>query len=73
MHLKPRNADATFRVFQRIDKSFAIEVEVPDSAPTTVSSFPSEQAAELWITKFRERLENVGTGGRFNSRQRRRT
>jgi hypothetical protein len=65
MPVKLPNADAIFRVFQRTDQTFAIEVEVPDSSPTTVSSFPSEQAAELWIAKFKERVETAGTRGRY--------
>jgi hypothetical protein len=56
MNIKNRNSEATFRVFQRDDKSFAIEVEIPEVPPTIVSSFDTAQAAELWIDAFKERV-----------------
>jgi len=61
MNIKNRNSDATFRIFCRDDASFAIEVEVPDSPPTIVSSFDTAQAAELWIEAFKKRVEESHT------------
>ena len=46
----------TFRIFLQDDKSYGIEVTIPDSFPTTVKSFPSEEAAEAWIANYQVRL-----------------
>jgi hypothetical protein len=56
MIIKNRNSEATFRIFQRDDKDFAIEVEIPEAPSTTVSGFDTERAAELWIDAFKERV-----------------
>ena len=61
MNIKNRNCEAAFRIFRRDDESFAIEVEIPEAPPTTVSSFDTEQAAELWIDAFRKRVEESQT------------
>ena len=61
MNIKNRNCDATFRIFTRDDASFAIEVEVPESPPTTVSSFDTAHAAEQWIEAFKKRVEESNT------------
>lgn len=57
MVLKNRNCEAVFRIFAQDDSSYAIEVVVPDSSPTTVSSFPTEAAAEKWIVGYKARVE----------------
>jgi len=70
MNIKNRNGEATFRIFSRDDASFAIELEIPESPPTTVSSFDTERAAELWIDAFRKRVEesNNRRPGYFRNR-----
>jgi hypothetical protein len=50
------HAEATYRVVPLDDGSFAVEVSIPDSQPTTVTKFDSEDAAEAWITSHRERV-----------------
>jgi hypothetical protein len=57
MVIKNRNCEAVFRIFAQDDSSYAIEVVVPESSPTTVSSFPTEAAAEKWIVGYKARVE----------------
>jgi hypothetical protein len=57
MVIKNRNCEAIFRIFAQDDSSYAIEVVVPESSPTTVSSFPTEAAAEKWIVGYKARVE----------------
>ena len=76
MNIKSRNSEATFRIFSRDDARFAIEVEIPESPPTIVSSFDTEQAAELWIEAYKKRVVESQTRrpgsfrGRTNFRDR---
>ncbi len=51
----------TFRIFLQDDKSYGIEVTIPDSFPTTVKSFASEEAAEAWIANYQVRLSEKST------------
>lgn len=51
----------TFRIFIQDDKSYGIEVTIPDSFPTTVKSFASEEAAEAWIANYQVRLSEKAT------------
>ena len=64
MVIKTRNSEAIFRIFSQDDSSYAIEVVIPDSSPTTVSSFPSEAAAEKWIAGYKARVEAEDGRGR---------
>lgn len=50
-------AEAAYRVVQLPSGSFAVEVKIPDSYPATVSSFDTEAAAEAWITKNKQRVQ----------------
>ncbi len=56
MNIKNRNSEAEFRIFQRNENDFAIEVEIPEVSPTTVTGFDTMQAAALWIERFKERV-----------------
>lgn len=51
------HAEASYRVVPLADGSFGVEVKIPDSYPTTVSSFTSEAEAEAWIAKHKSRVE----------------
>jgi len=53
------HADATYRLIQGDEGSFAVEVAIPGSAPTKVSGFDSEAKAEAWIERHKA---NVATG-----------
>ncbi len=56
---------ATYRVVAFADGAFGVEVSIPDSAPTTVSSFPTEIDAEAWIAEHRRRVEAQTQAGRW--------
>ncbi|MBV8776081.1 MAG: hypothetical protein JO032_17050 [Alphaproteobacteria bacterium] len=49
-------AEAAYRVVQLTDGRFGVEVKIPDSFPTTVSSFDTEMAAEAWIARNKQRV-----------------
>jgi len=51
------HAEASYRVVPRTDGSFGVEVSIPDTYPTTVSSFATEAEAEAWIAKHKTRVE----------------
>jgi hypothetical protein len=51
------HADAVYRVVRLPSGAFGVEVKIPESYPTTVSSFDTEAAAEAWIVKNKERVE----------------
>jgi len=61
--------DTTFRIFLMDDKSYGIEVTIPDSFPTTVKSFASEAAAESWIANYQTRLAEKTTRKTWRRRQ----
>lgn len=49
-------AEAIYRVVQLSDGAFGVEVKIPDSHPTMVSSFATEAAAEAWIVRNKQRV-----------------
>jgi len=49
-------AEAVYRVVQLPGGDFGVEVKIPDSHPTTVSSFATEAAAEAWIVRNKRRV-----------------
>ena len=49
-------AEATYRVVHLPGGAFGVEVKIPESNPTTVSSFETEAAAEAWITRNKQRV-----------------
>jgi len=53
---KHPHAHASYRVVRRPDRTFAVEVTIPDTHPTTVSSFPSAVEAEAWIAAHKGRV-----------------
>ena len=53
------HTDATYRIIQQEDESFAVEVAIPGSYPTTVKSFASTTEAEGWIAKHKEGVANT--------------
>ncbi|HTJ64155.1 MAG TPA: hypothetical protein VL899_10115 [Alphaproteobacteria bacterium] len=63
MVIKNRNSEAIFSIFSRDDSSYAIEVVIPESNPTTVTGFASREAAEGWIASYKERLEAAEARG----------
>jgi hypothetical protein len=64
--MEPRHppADATYRVVRQCDRTFGVEVTVPDTHPTTVTSFATEADAEAWIVTHRQRVSEQRASGR---------
>jgi len=58
------HAEASYRVIALDNGAFGVEVKIPDSQPTTVTAFDSEQAAEAWIAGHRERVQSQAQSGR---------
>lgn len=67
------HAEASYRVVSLASGAFGVEITIPDSYPTTVSSFASEAAAEDWIARHRQRVATEGQSGKwFKKAERRR-
>ena len=64
------HAEATYRVVSLKDGGFGVEVAIPETYPTTVSSFASEAAAEAWIEKDKERVRAQSLAGKSFARRR---
>ena len=64
------HAEATYRVVPIAGGAFGVEVKIPDTAPTTVSSFETEAAATAWIARTKERIATEATAGRWFQRGR---
>jgi hypothetical protein len=45
-----------YRIVSRDDGGFGVEVSIEGTSPTMVTSFPTESAANDWITAHKERL-----------------
>jgi hypothetical protein len=66
------HAAATYRVIALEDGSFGVEVTIPDSHPTKVSSFPTSADAEAWIRAHQNRVQSqTQPGGWFRNAARR--
>jgi hypothetical protein len=59
------HAEATYRIVALAGGAFAVEVRIPDTHPTTVSSFATEAAAEAWIAKDQERVRSESQAGKW--------
>jgi poly(3-hydroxyalkanoate) synthetase len=67
------HAAATYRVILLDDGAFGVEVNIPDSNPTTVKSFQTEADAEAWIAEHQRQVQSQSQpGGWFRSSARRR-
>ena len=63
----PRNhphAEASYRVIAFDNGSFGVEVSIPDSHPTTVSTFKTAADAEAWIIEHQRRVQSQTQSGR---------
>ncbi len=65
------HADASYRVVPLTGDSFGVEVAIPGTNPTTVSSFATEAEAAAWITQTKNRIESEATTQRWFQRSRR--
>jgi len=59
------HAEASYQVVPLEDGSFGVEVRIPDSHPTTVKPFASEEAAENWIADHKNRVQTQSQSGRW--------
>ena len=50
------HAEASYRVIPFDNGLFGVEVSIPDSHPTRVSTFKTKADAEAWITEHRRRV-----------------
>jgi hypothetical protein len=50
-------AEAIYEVVPLEAGKFGVKVSIPDTNPTTVSSFDSEAAAEAWIASHKARIQ----------------
>jgi hypothetical protein len=57
-------SDATYRVIRQPDRSFGIEVTIPETHPTKVTSFVTEADAEAWIVAHKKRVAYLEASGR---------
>jgi hypothetical protein len=64
------HAEASYKVIAREDGSFGVEVSIPDSSPTVVTPFASEQDAEEWIASHRRRVSSQAEAGYWLRAQR---
>ena len=60
------HAEASYRVIPFDNGLFGVEVSIPDSHPTRVSTFKTKADAEAWITEHRRRVDaQTGSGRGF--------
>jgi len=59
------HAEASYRVVPLEDGSFGVEVRIPESHPTIVKPFASEEAAETWIADHKNRVQSQSQSGRW--------
>jgi hypothetical protein len=59
------HAEATYRVIPLEDGGFGVEVEIPNTYPTTVSRFATEAEAEKWIAQKKERVVAEGAAQKW--------
>jgi hypothetical protein len=64
------HAEASYKVVPVEDGSFGVEVSIPDSHPTVVTPFASEEAAEAWIASHRLRVRSQAESGYWLRAQR---
>jgi hypothetical protein len=51
--------EATYNLLTQDNGSFAVEVAIPDTRPTKVSGFDTQDKAEAWIERHKA---NIATG-----------
>jgi hypothetical protein len=59
------HAEATYRVVPLASGGFGVEVAIPDTYPTTVSSFATEADAEAWIARDKRRVQSESLAGKW--------
>jgi hypothetical protein len=64
------HAEAIYEVVLLDAGRFGVKISIPDTNPTTVSSFDSEAAAEAWIASHKARIKAQSQPGMIFRRSR---
>jgi hypothetical protein len=56
--------DATFRVFEKPDQTYAVEITIAGTEPTSVTGFATETAAADWVVGYQRQKAAAAAGGR---------
>ena len=59
MEQRHPHADATYRILPHDEVAFAVEVTIPGTLPTKVTSFASQAAAEAWIAAHKQKVDGA--------------
>jgi len=59
------HAEATYRIVPLDGETFGVEVTIPGTSPTTVSSFDNETEAAAWIARNQNRVQSEITEKRW--------
>ena len=51
------HAEATYEVVPLDAGGFSVKISIPDTSPTTVSSFETEATATAWIASHKSRVQ----------------
>jgi hypothetical protein len=60
MRIHP-HAEATYRTVPLKDGTFGVEVVIPETYPTTITTFSTEADAEAWITRHKSQVQSNAT------------
>jgi len=63
------HAEASYRIVTLADGALGVEVTIPDTHLTTVSSFGTEADAQAWIAKHKSRVEADSSANGWFRRQ----
>jgi hypothetical protein len=55
MDHKHPHAEATYKIIRLKDLAWGVEVAIPDSYPTTITSFATEAEAGRWIAVHKQK------------------
>ena len=55
MERKHPHAEATYKIIQLKDQTYGVEVTIPESYPTMITSFANEAEAGKWIATHKEK------------------
>lgn len=58
------HAEATYQVIPLNEGGFAVEITIPGTYPTKVTSFPTEADAEAWIAQHQLHVQADPPGNR---------
>ena len=59
------HAEATYRIVPLKEGTFGVEIEIPGSYPTKVTSFATEADAEAWIADHQTRVQAEAQSSRW--------